>query len=33
MSEGAFEPVAIFGVHDCEDEIAYGERVRSILLG
>lgn len=32
IAEGAFEPVAIFGVEGCQDGIEYGERVRPILL-
>ena len=32
VSDGPFEPVAIFGVEGCEDAIEYGERVREILL-
>ena len=27
----AFEPVAIFGVEGCEDQIVYGESVRELL--
>ena len=32
LDDGAFVPVAIFGVEGCEDDIEYGERARAILL-
>ena len=32
LNDGAFEPVAIFGVEGCEDGIQYGEQVRPILI-
>lgn len=32
IEDGAFEPVAIFGVHGCEAKIEYGEEVRRIVL-
>jgi histone H3/H4 len=33
LDDGAFEPVAIFGVEGCEDHVEYDERARAILLG
>ncbi len=33
LDSGAFEPKAIFGVPGCEDHIAFGERVRDLLIG
>ena len=32
LETDAFEPVAIFGVKTCEENIAYGDRVRDILI-
>lgn len=32
LGDGVFEPVAIFGVEGCEDEIEFGENIRPILL-
>ncbi len=32
LDEALFEPVAIFGVVGCEQEIAYGDRVRKLLV-
>jgi len=32
LDTGAFTPVAIFGVKDCEDAIIYGEAVRNALI-
>ncbi len=32
LEGGAFEPVAIFGVEGCRDEIEYGDRARPILV-
>ncbi len=32
LETAAFDPVAIFGVQDCDDTVEYGERVREALV-
>ena len=32
LDSGAFEPVAIFGVAGCDDEILFGDAVRGALI-